>query len=83
MLEGKDSIWIELANEDKVSYFNLPAGNYVFQIRKFLDLESVNRVSFSIKQDRSWLTYARNLADSNIHLRIQKKKHYSECYDTG
>lgn len=58
MLEGKDSIWIELANEDKVSYFNLPAGNYVFQIRKFLDLESVNRVSFSIKQDRSWLTYA-------------------------
>lgn len=47
-----------MANEDKVSYFNLPAGNYVFQIRKFLDLESVNRVSFSIKQDRSWLTYA-------------------------
>ena len=45
MLEGKDSIWIELANEDKVSYFNLPAGNYVFQIRKFLDLESVDRKS--------------------------------------
>lgn len=35
MLEGKDSIWIELANEDKVSYFNLPAGNYVFRFVNF------------------------------------------------
>ncbi len=58
MLEGRDSIWTELVNEDKVSYFNLPAGNYRFHVRKFLDMESVDQIAFNIKHNHSWLVYS-------------------------
>lgn len=58
MLQGKDSTWIVLTNEDKVSYFDLPTGKYVFQIRKFLDSDSIEQVSFEIRANRSWMTYA-------------------------
>ena len=58
MLQGKDSAWTVLTNEDKVSYFDLPTGEYVFQIRKFLNSDSVARVSFEIKANNFWMTYA-------------------------
>ena len=58
MLQGKDSTWTVLTNEDKVSYFDLPAGEYVFQIRKFLDSDSIDQVSFKIRTNRSWMAYA-------------------------
>lgn len=57
MLQGKDSTWIILANEDKVSYFDLPAGKYVFQIRKFLDSDSTAQISFEIKVNYFWMIY--------------------------
>lgn len=58
MLEGKDSTWSELIDEDHVSYFDLPAGDYVFRVRKFLDMESVAKASFSIGTNHSWLAYS-------------------------
>lgn len=57
MLEGRDSVWVELVNEDKVSYYGLPAGDYVFKVRKLLDLDSVGQVSFRIAGSRVWLVY--------------------------
>lgn len=58
MLQGKDSTWTVLTNGDKVSYFDLPTGEYVFQIRKFMDSDSIDQVSFKIKANRPWMTYA-------------------------
>ena len=58
MLQGKDSAWTVLTNEDKVSYFDLPTGEYIFQIRKFLNSDSIARVSFEIKANHFWMTYA-------------------------
>lgn len=74
-LQGKDSTWIALTNEDKVSYFDLPAGEYVFQVRKFLNPDSIDQVSFKIKANRSWMTYAGIIIIAAIaSLLIFKKK---------
>lgn len=57
MLQGKDSTWIVLSNDDKVSYFDLPSGKYTFQVRKFLNSDSMVWVSFTIGSNRSWIYY--------------------------
>lgn len=57
ILEGRDSVWTDLVNENKVSYYNLPSGEYVFKVRKFLDLDSVSRITFYIDGNHTWLVY--------------------------
>lgn len=58
LLEGRDTAWAELTNDDKVSYYRLPAGDYVFRVRKFMDAGSEDSVRFSIAPSRAWLAYA-------------------------
>lgn len=57
MLEGRDSTWQELVGEDQVSFFGLPSGNYVFKVRKMLDMDSVDEVAFRVEASRSWMKY--------------------------
>ncbi len=54
MLEGVDSTWNSLQGENKVSYYNLPAGHYTFKVRRRLDEHSMCQISFSIGHDWSY-----------------------------
>lgn len=53
-LEGKDTVWHWMTGDNKVSYFNLGAGEYVFRVRKALDGESESKMMFSIVGDTLW-----------------------------
>lgn len=57
MLEGKDSTWIDLSGEDKVSFFGLPSGQYKFRVREYMNRDSEDFVSFVVGTQRSWLLY--------------------------
>lgn len=54
-LVGKDSVWNWLRGENEVSFFNLPAGDYVFMVRKALNEDSVCMVTFSIQKSGIWI----------------------------
>lgn len=54
-LVGQDSTWNWLRGENKVSFFNLPAGDYVFMVRKALNENSVCTVAFSIERNQTWI----------------------------
>lgn len=57
MLEGKDSTWIDLSGEDKVSFFGLSSGQYKFRVREYMNRDSEDFVSFVVGTQRSWLLY--------------------------
>lgn len=48
-LEGLETDWIRLYNENKVSYYKLKPGNYTFKVRKLLNPDSEDKISFTIK----------------------------------
>lgn len=58
MLEGRDSTWVELVGEDKVSYFSLPSGEYRFRVRNYMDRDSEDAVTFVVLDRCPWLFYA-------------------------
>lgn len=58
MLEGKDSTWVDLSGEDKVSFFGLPSGQYKFRVREYMNRDSEDTVSFVVSARQSWLLYA-------------------------
>ena len=51
MLEGLDSVWSRLDNENKVAYYKLTPGVYTFKVRKLLNEDSATEISFKIKRD--------------------------------
>ncbi len=57
-LEGKEPTWIDLNGEDRVTFFNLPAGEYTFRVRSFLNEESEDAVTFRIASRPLWPVYA-------------------------
>ena len=57
MLVGRDSVWLNLSGENKISYYHLPSGEYKFRIRKIIDEASTCEVSFVIRSSGAWMWY--------------------------
>ncbi len=57
MLEGRDSTWQQVLGKNEISLYNLPGGQYTFCVRKILDAESTDRLTFSIEEKSVWGWY--------------------------
>lgn len=58
MLEGQDSVWVELNGENRITYFNLPSGKYRFRVRSLLNRDSEDSVIFCVQPKGTWMVYA-------------------------
>lgn len=54
-LRGYDTSWKTVQGKDEVSYYNLPSGKYLFQVRRMLDDSSLASVEVRISEDLVWL----------------------------
>ncbi len=76
MLEGRDTAWQMLRGKNEVSYYNLPAGNYVFKVRRIFDDSSVSEVAFSVGYDWSFIlgcVLGVLLTGAGIYMYIKRK----------